>query len=198
MAISINLLPDVRLARLRDERRRHMVLGVSVMIWVLVGVVVGGLLITYSVQKIQLDLLNKGIASDSAQIQAIPALNEALTAQQATTSLASLYSGRSYFSHFVTLLVSRLPVDVTIASLQEGQGGALTVACSGKSIYALNKFVDSLKQAGPTATDVTSSSIPTVHYFSNVVMAQISKDDSGKATTSFTATINEEAFHGQN
>ena len=47
MSILINLLPDLRQARLEDGRRKQLVTGVSVSIWV----VCGGLLVLLSIYE---------------------------------------------------------------------------------------------------------------------------------------------------
>jgi Tfp pilus assembly protein PilN len=197
MSIRVNLLPDVRLAKMRDQRTRHMVAGISILVWAVTGLVVGGMGILYAAEKVQLANLNKAIAADKAELASISGLNSALTAQQATKNLGSLYDSRTYFSAFMPLLMSRLPLEVSIQSVQQNESGTLTISGVAKSIQAANKFTDSLKVASPKIlfpNDETASDLP---YFTAVEVNQFAKDDGGRASFSLTATVSPEAFHGQ-
>lgn len=188
MSIKINLLPDLRLAKIKAQQTRHLALSISLLVISLTAIVTGGLVLTYSAQKLQLSHLNGDIAKDIQAINGIDGLSKALTAQQAASSLGGLYENREFYSKFMPHIASRMPADVNLASVESNTGNGVTVAGTSKTIFALNKFIDALQ---------TSAAGEQNAYFSSIVINGITKDTTGRVTFSFTATINPEATSGQ-
>ena len=182
MSVAINLLPDIRQARLRDEHTRRIVTTLSILVWAVAVAIVIILLLLAGAQKLQLMGLNSDIQSRTAAVHAVPNLSQALTAQQALVTLPGLYSQRTFYSTFLMNVSKLTPTDVYISSLATDATGLMTVSGTGSSAASVDKFFQSL-----------SASNAANPYFTGLTLRDVSKDNTGKATFSMTATINASA-----
>jgi len=189
VTITINLLPDVRLNRLRSERIRRIATATGVGIWVVIGGLVVGLFLITGGQKFLIDNATSDIKTTTAQIQSVNGLTDALTAQATLTSLPALYDSRTYFSKFVPIVAAAMPADVNISSMATDTNNLLTITGTGASAFSVDRFYESLKAAGAKTTAGA--------YFSNVALPSIVKDPTGNASFSLSATVSIGAINGQ-
>jgi hypothetical protein len=189
MSIAINLLPDVRLARIRAQHLKHLATGIAVAIWIIAGIIVGGLFLGIGAQKLVLDNVNNQIATDISSINSTKGLTSALTAQQILHNLPTLYKGRTYFSKFMPIITVAMPPTAHVSNVTASSSGTLAITGAASSAYVVDQFYEALKASGATST--------TGAYFSNVTITSVSKDPaSGAAAFNLTAVLSPGAIHG--
>ena len=98
MSVAINLLPDVRLARLRSQHLRHVATGIAVAIWIIAAIILGALLGGIGAQNLVLSNVNHQIKTDINSINNVDNLSSALSTQNALKTLPGLYASRTYYS----------------------------------------------------------------------------------------------------
>ncbi len=171
MSILINLLPDIRQAKLREGRRRQLVTGVSVSIWV----VCGGLLVLLSIyeggQKIIISRDSNTINQKEQTLRAVPNLLSAYTAEEHLASLPSLYGQRVYITKFLQAYSASDPTAVTLNSLQVDAQNNLTIEGTGQTYAAVAKLARALADSNVTVG--TGASPTNMPYFSNVQIGQL-------------------------
>lgn len=177
MSILINLLPDLRQAKLREHRRRQLVAGVSVMIWV----VCGGALVLMSLyvagQKVIISNYTNSINNEKRQLQAVPNLLDAYTAQQHLAALPGLYAQRVYVTKFFDAYSQADPQDVTLNSLTVDSSNNLSVVGSGKTYASVAKLARAL--AASNVTVGTGAQAANTPYFTNVQIASVKNAGTG-------------------
>jgi hypothetical protein len=188
MSVAINLLPDVRLARIRAQHMRHLVTGIAVAIWIVVGIIVGGLFLGIGAQKLVLSNVNSQIKTDIGSINATPNLNAALTTQQILENLPGLYGGRVYFSKLMPVITAAMPSTLFVSSVTTTTGNAITISGDANSAYTVDQFYEALKASQQVGSGALN--------FSNVTINDVSKDDTGKTSFVLTTTISSGALHG--
>jgi len=191
MSVAINLLPDVRLARIRAQHIRHLITGIAVAVWIIVGIIVGGLLIAIGSQKLIINNVNTQIASDTSQIEGISGLNNALTSQQILTNLPALYASRTYYSKFMPVITAAMPTTVSVTAVSSSSLRTLSITGSGNSAYAVDQFYEALKASGVSS--------PGGANFSGVTIAAINKDPTtGADSFTLSAVVAPGVTSGQN
>ncbi len=189
MSIAINLLPDVRLARLRAQHVRHLVTGIAVAIWIVVAIIVGGMFGMIGAQKLVLSNVNNQIAKNTAKIQSTSGLTMALTTQSTLRTLPSLYGSRSYFSKFMPVITGAMPANLTISNISSDSTGLLTITGTASSAYAIDQFYEALKLSGSQSAGGA--------YFSGVTINGVGKDaTTGLDSFTLTATMSPGAISG--
>src|SRR5476649_1828899 len=158
MSLSINLLPDLRQAKLREHRRRQLVTGVSVSIWVACGAVVALLSIYAAGQKVIIATTTKTITNDETSLKSVTGLVDALTANEHLASLPGLYGQRVYLSKFLAAYTQAQPAVATIGSLQIDPQGALTIVGTAPTYADVAKLARALAASNVTVGASASSS----------------------------------------
>lgn len=166
MGIVINLLPDLRQAKLREQRRRQFAVGIAISVWV-VCVASILLMFLYSAgQKLSITIHDKNIAATTDKLNQVTGLTDALTAQQHLNSLGTLYSNRVLFTQFFDAYQASSPADIALDTLKVDADNLLVVDGTAKSFAAIAKLQRALEQShvtvGPSAA---ASNSP---YFSAV------------------------------
>lgn len=186
MSILVNLLPDTRQAKLRERRRRQLVGGVSVLVWVICGGVVALMSIYEVGQKVAIAALSNSINDNTTKLKAVPDLLEALTAQQHSASLATLYGKRVYMTKFFQAYTEQNPGDVVLASLSIDNQNTLVATGTGKTYAAVAKLARTLEAANvKVGTNAAPGNTP---YFTNVTLSGVTASSQGVAFT-INATI---------
>lgn len=177
MSIMINLLPDLRQAKLRERRRKQLASGISVLVWAICGGVVILLSIYVAGQKVAINVLSSGIKDKENKLQSISGLTDALTAQEHLDSLNSLYSKRVYMTKFFDAYTQADPANAVLNSLTVDQSNLLTVSGEAKT-YADVAKLDRALEASNTQVgqDAKPSNEP---YFSNVNITSVAADAKG-------------------
>jgi Tfp pilus assembly protein PilN len=185
VSILINLLPDTRQAKLREKRRRQMVGGVSVLVWIVCGGIVALMTIYELGQTALIAGHTKSINDNKTKLQAVPGLMDALTAQQHLASLPGLYDKRAYMTKFLQAYTDVNPTDVTLSSMALDGQNALVVRGSAKTYASVAKLARALEAAnvkiGPNAAEGNTP------YFASVAIADVASASNG---VGFTLNVN--------
>ncbi len=187
MSMLINLLPDLRQAKLRERRRRQLAIGISVVVWSLCGGIVVVLVLSSAGQKLAINRLSSDITANEQSITAVPNIVEALTAQQHLDSLKTLYSKRVYLTKFFTAYSQADPKDISIASLNIDSQNIMTVSGAGASFASVAKLAKALEALNVTVgTGSASGNSP---YFSNISITNAAAVNGRGVNFSLTATV---------
>ncbi len=201
--IKLNLLPDVKLNFQRARRLRARITGVAIVTTAAsVGAVVLIVSYVYGVQKLQLDALNKNIASNTAKFSAIPEVNKYLTLQRQLEKIDALHEGKNDFSRLLDFLPALNPAPpnsarITNIELQAGDesiGTSPILKLKGEvaDYTALNTFVDTLRNAQLLYGGETDKLFDSVE----VVTSALEDSQQGGKVVSFdiTTSYNPQAF----
>jgi hypothetical protein len=196
MSLSINLLPDLRQAKLREHRRRQLVTGVSVSIWILCAAVVAILGIYAAGQKVVIATTTKSIANKEDSLKQVTGLVDALTANEHLASLPGLYSQRVYLSKFFTAYTQAQPVVALISSLQIDASGALTIIGTAPTYADVAKLARALAVSNVTVGAAASSS--NSPYFTNVNITSVDNNSKTGVTYTISAQLAPGVTSGSN
>lgn len=186
MSILINLLPDTRQAKLKERHRRQLVGGVSVLVWAVCGGVVALMTVYQLGQAAVIAGHSKSIKESTQELQAIPDLLDALTAQQHSASLPALYDKRVYMTKFFEAYIEANPADVKLTSLGIDTDNILAINGVGKTYAAVAKLARTLEAANVKVGSNAASTNPP--YFTNVTITGVSSSSQGVSFT-ITATL---------
>lgn len=177
MSIIINLLPDLRQAKLKDRRRKQLASGISVLVWAICGGVVILLSIYVAGQKVAIGVLSSSIKDKESKLQSISGLTDAMTAQEHLDSLNSLYSKRVYMTKFFDAYTQADPADAVLNSLTVDASNMLTVSGEAKTYADVAKLDRALEASNVSVgQDAKPSNTP---YFSSVNITSVSQDTKG-------------------
>ncbi|CAN5156057.1 hypothetical protein BH09PAT3_BH09PAT3_5240 [soil metagenome] len=193
--IQFNLLPDVKLAYIKAERTKRMVVSISVLASAVSLFVFIALLLTVNfVQKKNLSDLNADIKTDTAKLQNTPNLNKILTIQNQLSVLTGLHEQKPVGSRLFTYLGQVTPSSVTVSNATtDFQLHTIAVNGEGANLDAVNTFVDTLK----FTTYTTDKNTTPTKAFSDVVLANFSRTANG-ANYNLTLTYDPEIFNVAN
>ncbi len=196
MSILINLLPDVRQAKLKERQRRQLVSSVSVMIWVVCGGVLA-LMFAYSLgQKAVIGVNTTDISRKKQQLEAVPGLLDALTAQQHSASLPQLYGQRVFLTKFFAAYGAANPSDVTLTAMTLDSRNALVVSGFGKTYASVAKLARALEASNVAVGEgATATNSP---YFTAVTITSVSNTSTRGVTFSLSATLGAGVTSGNN
>jgi len=192
--VHINLLPDARKEKLRDQNNRQLAISAAT-IAVVGSVVVLVLLVAITqAQNLQIHLLTGSISNKQKQItQEIPEAQAIATVQRATDSLAPLYSQQVKMSNFFNVLASVSNNDISISSVTLDASNKLTVSGLARSYNAASKLAEAMQASNVTLGDNASPS--NTPDFTNVLLNALNGDQ-GKSSFTITATVSTGVTHG--
>jgi Tfp pilus assembly protein PilN len=177
MSILINLLPDIRQAKLRDRHRRQLFTGVSLLIWAVCGGVVLVLGLYAAGQAVVIKSVTSQISNRESQLQNVPGLTTALTAEQHLASLSTLYQQRVYVSQFFTAYEAADPTGVTANSLTIDSSNNLVVDGTGTTYTAIATLARAMEKANVSSGSAgTTTDSPA---FSEVSIVNVSNATGG-------------------
>lgn len=185
--VHINLLPDARKDKLRDQNNRQ--LAISAATAAVVASVAGLILLVVilQAQNLQIRLLSNSINSKRAQIQQdIPDAQAIATMQRHMDSLGGLYASRVRMSQLFNVLGSVSNSDVSISSVSLDTANKLTVTGVARSYNSASKLAQAMQASNLTLGENASPS--NTPDFSNVLLTALS-GDVGKSNFSITATV---------
>ncbi|MGH7195206.1 MAG: PilN domain-containing protein [Candidatus Saccharimonadales bacterium] len=163
--IQFNLLPDVKMAFIRAQRIKRLVIFVSVAVAIVV-LVIFIILIVYVdiIQKNHLSYLNHNIKSNQSQLGRTNDLNKILTVQNQLGALPSIDAQKPVATRLFNDMAKVTPVAANISSLNaDFQNNTLEIQGNANDLKTVNQYVDTLKS---TTYGKTKSSA-----FSNVVLS---------------------------
>jgi hypothetical protein len=188
--ILVNLLPDLRQAKLRERRRRQLVSGIAVLIWSVCGGLVA-LMAIYAVgQKAYLANVTNQIKQKETQLQSMDDLIPAMTAQQHTASLSTLYSKRVYYTKFFKVYQDATPVDVTLSSVDIDENNILNVSGNAPSYAEAAKVSRALAECNVKVCHGKDGNTP---YFTDVTLQASGGAAKGGVDFTITASVGAEA-----
>jgi len=179
----LNLLPDVKIEYLRTTRTKRLVIGVSVLV---AAVSIAILLLLCSIvfffQKKNLSDLNKDITQYNNTLKSKADLDKVLTVQSQLNTLTGLHDTKPVAGRLFDYLTQLTPTDASISQLNvDYDQHTMIITGSAKSLDVANTFIDTLKFTTYQKTGSADTSTPKA--FSDVVLAQFSRNSSGAIYT---------------
>jgi len=171
--IQLNLLPDIKLAYIKAERTRRLVLSVSFLVAAAAVVILLLLLSVDGLQKKHLSDLNKDIKSESSKLQGEPQIKKILTVQNQLDSLTDLHAQEPAASRLFDYLNEVTPTSVSISDFTiDFTQQTTTITGTSDNLAHVNQYVDTLKYTKYTAGNSSSDSGQPA--FGNVVLSSFS------------------------
>lgn len=187
--IRINLIPDVRQAKQRDQHRRRLAVSVGVLVCGAVLAVLVIMEVLIQAQKLQISIYSHQINTRQSQIEAINGLPTALAAQQTLNTLPGLYDQRAYYTHLFNVLSTLQPGTLTLGTVSNATG-ALQISGTASSYTSVALFAKALM----VGTSATKQYVSGQGPFSAVTIGTLSSAASGQVAFTMTATINPEVL----
>jgi len=203
-SVQFNLLPDVKMSHVKAQRSKNLVASAAVLASaVAIGIFAVLFLSVNVVQKKMLSDADGDIKRYTADLEAIPNIENILTVQNQLNSLKGLHQGKHITSRIFTYLPQVTPANVTISKLGlDVSTNTLTIDGTADSQVSVNTFIDTLKftnfkigeqgaqtKAFPSVTESTFSINPgNVSYgltitFDPQLFANSQLDSEGKPVT---------------
>mgnify|MGYP001346110102 FL=1 len=190
--IQFNLLPDVKIAYIKAQRQKRLVIFVSTIASV-AAVVLFVLLFTFAniVQRKSIDDLTRDIDTASKNLTGTEDINKILTIQNQLNSLEDLHSKKVVATRLFSYMQQVTPAQVSISSIDiDFMQNTLTIGGKAPNLLATNTYADSLKF---TTFKTESSGDNKTPAFSNVVLAGFSVGE-GDASYSFNLSFDPMLF----
>ncbi|MEO7363885.1 MAG: PilN domain-containing protein [Candidatus Saccharimonadales bacterium] len=144
--IQFNLLPDVKMAYIKAQKMRRLILSIAVLVSVLSLALLGLVVVTNQLGKRHLADLSKDIASESRDLQGRKELNKILTVQNQLQTIGTLQDGRPAVSRLFGYLNQLTPSSVSITNYTSDlTAQSVTITGTADALSSVNKFVDTLK-----------------------------------------------------
>ena len=187
MSALINLLPDLRQAKLKDLHRRQLVTAIAIAIWIACGSIIGVMVVISTSQIAVIGLVSKNITDKETSLGNVTGLVDALTAEQHLAALPALYSQRVYLTKFFTALTEADPNGVSLTSLNIDSSNILTVHGNAPSYSVTAKIARALAQSN---VQVGTGAAPTnTPYFSDINLSNLEYNDKTGVGFTITATM---------
>lgn len=173
--IQFNLLPDVKLEYIKTERRKHMLISISVLAsLVAIGIFASLFVVVNVYQKIVLKSTSSDITSLSKKLTDTDDLNKILTVQNQLSSLDSLHDQKSDAKRVPEYFNQLTPSTVTITNLTvDFEANTMVVIGEAPSFDQVNQFVDTLKYTKFKQSQSTDEAAA----FNGVVVASFGRGD---------------------
>ncbi len=190
MTTLINLLPDIRQDKARNNQRRRMAkLAAFAVSGVSLGLVLILFLITLG-QKYRINSLSEDIKSNQAAIDEINDLQQILTTQRQLSSLAELYQQRVLITRLYGVLSGLQPREIGLQSLSLDAQNTLTMTAQARNFGSVTRFVKALQASNVSIG--SGANINSRPHFSNIKLATVTSDTNNLVSFSVTATMSPE------
>ncbi len=194
MAVLINLLPEARLAKLRDIKRKRLATTVMIVVCVIILTVIGTLLVLMAynatvsaANKGEINTLNEEIAKSKDMEQ------QTATIQEHLASFYSLNSSRLYASEIFSNFGNTIPAEVTVSSFALADDYTATISGSTSSIKQVSIFSNALEEYNKNFK--IQENLDRKQLFSDVKITSVSKDNTtSKVTFSMTFKVDPSLF----
>jgi Tfp pilus assembly protein PilN len=194
MSVAINLLPDLRQAKLQDQSRRRLITVVAVTVWAVSAGVVLLMFLFSQGQKVIINDLTKKISTKEQTLSSMSGLIDALTADQHLLSATNLFGRRVYFTKFFAAYTVSNPSQVKLDSLTIDAGNVLTIGGTAPSYSSVSKLAVAMqKQNVSFGTGASATNQP---YFTNVKISTASQETGGSTSFTITANVASEVTNG--
>lgn len=193
--VQFNLLPNVKLEYVKAQRTKNLMTFISIVVGVsALAVFVVSMLVVNVVQKKSLSDLNKDISTYSKQLKSTKDLSKILTVQNQLSTLTSIHDGKPVASRLFDYISQVTPAQAGLNKLTiDFAGNTMSIGGTAPSLDTVSLYTDTLKATYFT-TDQDSAQN---NAFSNVVLANFGRNDSG-ATFTITASFDPTIFKATN
>jgi Tfp pilus assembly protein PilN len=189
MNIQVNLLPEARLHKLKNDSRKKfygtltgLIAAAFIAAIILFVMLQGFLLATYNLNKTKIADLNKSLDS-SKDLE-----EKASTLQANLASFYQLNSNRTYASRVFTNLSKVTPSNITIDSLQIDNKNLVTISGTTDSYSDVSRFGESLAQYN--VNYLPQPELDRKPIFKDIAIVSVTKDTtSGKVNFSITFNV---------
>jgi len=183
--IQFNLLPDIKMAYLKAQRQKHLVVVICTLA-IIASIVVVLLLVStvYFLQKKNINDLTKDIKNTGTQLTNTQDLTKILTVQNQLKSIEGLHDKKAVASRLFTYLSQVTPTAATIDKLQVSFAqNTMSISGTADNLTTVNKFTDTLKFTTYANKTTSATGKPA---FSNVVLSAFNRDSK---TATYTITL---------
>ncbi len=145
--IQFNLLPDVKIAYIRAQRSKRIVVAVSVLV-IVTMLVITGLLAgnVYVLQKNHIANVTADIESSTQEIQAIDQIDRVLTVQNQLNTISGLHEEKPVASRLFSYISVVTPLEIEITELEiDFDESLLVITGETDTLEDVNIFTDTLK-----------------------------------------------------
>lgn len=184
--IQFNLLPDVKIAYIKAQRQKQLVVSISVIASIAAITIFLLLFMFVNVaQKKNMNDLSKDIKTQSNDLMKTKDLNKILTVQNQIGALDGLHGDKVVAQRLFGYLEQVTPKDVSISQLDvDFEASTISISGTSASLAAINTYADSLKFTKfTTKNDETEKAA-----FNDVVLAKLTRTD-GKNDYTLTAVF---------
>jgi Tfp pilus assembly protein PilN len=182
--IQFNLLPDVKLAFVKAQRTKRLVMG-SAFIATASAFAIFVLLFTgvHVVQKVRISQLNGDIKDKTAELKENDDLDKVLTIQNQLSSLTGLHDQKVASSRTLAFVQQVTPSEVSINNLAvDFKENTMTITGLSPTLDRVNTFIDTLKYSKYTRNENPEEK----KAFSDVVLSQFGRSE---VATTYTITL---------
>ncbi len=152
--IQFNLLPDIKIAYIKTQKTKRMVILLSILFSSVSIVIVAILFVSVQIaQKKSLSNITAKIETETKTLNSVTDLDKILTIQNQINSLTALHDKKPVTSRTFGYIVKLTPVGVTISKLDiDFVASNVTITGEAESLTLINKLADSIKFATYTTT----------------------------------------------
>ncbi len=189
--IQFNLLPDVKIAYIKAQRQKRLIVSVSTIASIAaISVLVLLFLFVNVAQKKNINDLTKDIKSNAKDLAATKDLNKILTVQNQLGALDTLHGSEVVASRVFDSLQQVTPAQVSISQFKVVfEEDTMEITGNAESLAAINTYADSLKFTKYTTLENTTKR----PAFNSVVLANFSRSD-GRNTYTISLNFDPEIF----
>lgn len=182
--IQFNLLPDVKIAFIKAERQKRIVMAVSTIASIAaVAILIVAFSFVHGVQKKSISDLTIDIKKYNTKLMSSDDLdlNKVLTIQNQLNSLDSLHNSKVVASRLFPYIQQTTPSDVTISQMVvDFTANTISITGNAPALSSVNRYADALKFTKYTIKDSDEKT----SAFQNVVLTSFSIDQ-GKPKYTF-------------
>lgn len=182
--IQFNLLPDVKLAYVKAQRTKRLVMG-SAFIATAAAFAIFALLFlgVHVVQKVRISQLSGDIKSKTEELKSNKDLDKVLTIQNQLNSLGGLHDEKVAASRTLAFIQQVTPSEVAISTLStDYTANTMVLTGQSPSLDRVNTFIDTLKFSKFNTADDPQGQ----KAFSDVVLSQFGRSETA---TTYTITL---------
>jgi hypothetical protein len=188
--IQFNLLPDIKLAYIKAQRQRRLVVSISLLICIASVLLLALLLSVDGLQHKHLNDLKRDIDRESKALSSEPNINTILTVQHQLASLPDLDDQKPVVERLFDYMNQVTPAQVSINDLQvDFTSQNFNITGTADAISSITQYVNTLK----LTTYVTSSNKTPQPAFTNVVLTSFGLNSTGQdrsQAASYQITLN--------
>jgi len=178
--ITLNLLPDIKKEHVKAQRFKRLIMLTSLAVSAVCILLVVLLFMLVNVaQRYHINRLTDDIEEHTQSLQEIKDLDKILTIQNQLNMLPQLHDQKPIVSRLFQYLTVITPVEISLGQLRVGLtegGNNIAFTGTGTDYRAVNKFVDTLKNAEFTYKEVVDGQAvaqPAKKVFSSVVVESV-------------------------